>query len=114
MRPFVAFLVLTSCMDQEDFESDFSTEYCALLEECEALPTYGYRNSGDCEDHATVITEVDLTAQDEDKYLGDLMDESRKGVRVWQDPFKRSTGIEEVLREYEDQLEVDDVGSESE
>ena len=57
MRGALVCLSLVACMDQDDVESDFAVEYCTLLEECEALATYGYRNTGECEDHATVITD---------------------------------------------------------
>lgn len=57
MRRVLAFVALYGCMDQGEFESDFAAEYCTLLEACEALPTYGYRNTADCKDHATVITD---------------------------------------------------------
>ena len=67
MRGLLACLFLVACMDQDEFESDFAAEYCALLEECEALTTYGYRNTGDCEDHATVITDTCDFSEDQGK-----------------------------------------------
>ena len=70
--------------------------------------------TGAKEDHATVITDVDLTAQKDDQCLGERIEEARRGVRVWQDPFDRPTGTDEVLKEYEHQLEADVAGSESE
>lgn len=73
MRRAVLLLALVSCADQGDFESDFAVEYCTLLEDCEALTTYGYRNRGDCEDHATVITEgCDFSVDQGDTCLADI------------------------------------------
>jgi len=67
MRCALVFVALMSCMDQGEFESDFAAEYCTLLSECEALTTYGYRNTGECEDHATVITDGCDFSEDQGK-----------------------------------------------
>jgi hypothetical protein len=56
MKHLFLLLALMGCMDQEEFEEGFAKEYCGLLEDCEALSTYGYRHRRECEDQASVIT----------------------------------------------------------
>ena len=46
--------LLLGCLDQEGFERDFSSKYCDLLEDCNALATYGYRHRRECDENATV------------------------------------------------------------
>ena len=70
-------------MTQESFEEDFSEAYCSLLEACEVLTFYGYRNVGDCQDNATATTQsCDF---DEDKAEACLDDIEKTGcAELWE------------------------------
>lgn len=54
MKKIGLLLLATSCLTQESFEEDFSESFCTLLNDCEVLDFYGYRNLRDCQESASV------------------------------------------------------------